>query len=53
VYCFAAARLCKPSAGAANNDQGEHYLTDVIGILARAGARVDASSHPDPAKRPA
>src|SRR5262249_62276570 len=25
-----------------DNDQGEYYLTDVIGVLSRAGARVDA-----------
>jgi len=30
------------------NDQGEYYLTDVIGILARAGKRVDAVTVPDP-----
>ncbi|HET7343105.1 MAG TPA: bifunctional UDP-N-acetylglucosamine diphosphorylase/glucosamine-1-phosphate N-acetyltransferase GlmU [Methylomirabilota bacterium] len=43
VYCFDARRLwsalgeVKP-----DNDQGELYLTDVIGVLARAGARVEA-----------
>src|SRR5206468_11374724 len=42
VYCFAAARLW-PALDKVrpNNDQGEYYLTDVIGILARAGARVE------------
>ena len=49
VYCFAASRLW-PALGKvrADNDQGEHYLTDVIGILARVGARVDAVVTPDP-----
>src|SRR5437867_8966887 len=49
VYCFAASRLW-PALGKvrADNDQGEYYLTDVIGILARAGARVDAVVTPDP-----
>jgi bifunctional UDP-N-acetylglucosamine pyrophosphorylase/glucosamine-1-phosphate N-acetyltransferase len=49
VYCFAAARLW-PALGKVrpDNDQGEYYLTDVIGILARAGARVDAVVTPDP-----
>jgi len=43
VYCFDARRLwpalneIKP-----DNDQGELYLTDVIGVLARAGAKVEA-----------
>jgi len=43
VYCFtpgplwSALELVKP-----DNDQGEYYLTDVIGILARAGRRVEA-----------
>ncbi len=37
----------------ADNDQGEYYLTDVIGILARAGARVDAVVTPIPARRSA
>ena len=43
VYCFAAARLW-PALDKVrpNNDQGEYYLTDVIGILARAGAKVEA-----------
>jgi bifunctional UDP-N-acetylglucosamine pyrophosphorylase / glucosamine-1-phosphate N-acetyltransferase len=42
VYCFDARRLwpaldeVKP-----NNDQGEYYLTDVLGVLTRAGARVE------------
>ena len=49
VYCFAAARLWQALGKVRpNNDQGEYYLTDVIGILARAGARVDAVVTPDP-----
>ena len=51
VYCFDARRLwgalgeIKP-----DNDQGELYLTDVIGLLARAGARVEAVSVSEPAE---
>jgi bifunctional UDP-N-acetylglucosamine pyrophosphorylase/glucosamine-1-phosphate N-acetyltransferase len=42
VYCFEARRLWAALAQVrADNDQGEYYLTDVIGILARAGARVE------------
>jgi UDP-N-acetylglucosamine diphosphorylase/glucosamine-1-phosphate N-acetyltransferase len=43
VYCFDARRLW-PALGEVkpDNDQGELYLTDVIGLLVRAGARVDA-----------
>jgi len=49
VYCFAAAKLWQALGKVrADNDQGEYYLTDVIGILARAGARVDAVVIPDP-----
>src|SRR5919109_3927137 len=49
VYCFEADRLwatlteVKP-----DNDQGEYYLTDVIGLLNRRGARVEAISVDDP-----
>jgi len=43
VYAFDARRLWPALAEVrADNDQGEYYLTDVLGILARAGARVDA-----------
>ena len=51
VYCFAAARLW-PALDKVrpNNDQGEYYLTDVIGILARAGAKVEAVVAADPAE---
>lgn len=43
VYCFEARRLW-PALGeiTPDNDQGELYLTDVIGVLARAGAPVEA-----------
>src|SRR5207244_6806042 len=49
VYCFAAGRLW-PALGKIrpDNDQGEYYLTDVIGVLSRAGARVDAVVTLDP-----
>ena len=49
VYCFQAERLwstlgeVKP-----DNDQGEYYLTDVIGILNRRGARVEGVPVDDP-----
>src|ERR671922_1223379 len=49
VYCFDARRLwpaldeIKP-----DNDQGELYLTDVVGVLARAGAKVGAVTVADP-----
>jgi bifunctional UDP-N-acetylglucosamine pyrophosphorylase / glucosamine-1-phosphate N-acetyltransferase len=49
VYCFAAAKLWQALGKVrADNDQGEYYLTDVIGILARAGARVDGVVTQDP-----
>src|SRR5438128_918338 len=49
VYCFAAGRLW-PALGKIrpDSDQGEYYLTDVIGVLSRAGARVDAVVTLDP-----
>ena len=49
VYCFAPAplwsalELVKP-----DNDQGEYFLTDVIGILSRARRRVEAVTVEDP-----
>jgi UDP-N-acetylglucosamine diphosphorylase/glucosamine-1-phosphate N-acetyltransferase len=51
VYCFDARRLW-PALGEVkpDNDQGELYLTDVIGLLSRAGARVEAVSVGDPAE---
>ncbi len=43
VYCFEARRLWPALAKVrAENAQGEYYLTDVIGILARGGERVEA-----------
>jgi UDP-N-acetylglucosamine diphosphorylase/glucosamine-1-phosphate N-acetyltransferase len=51
VYCFDARRLW-PALGEVkpDNDQGELYLTDVIGLLARAGARVEAVPVTEPAE---
>ncbi|HEX6209885.1 MAG TPA: NTP transferase domain-containing protein, partial [Methylomirabilota bacterium] len=51
VYCFDARRLW-PALGEIkpDNDQGELYLTDVIGLLVRAGARVDAVPVTEPAE---
>jgi bifunctional UDP-N-acetylglucosamine pyrophosphorylase/glucosamine-1-phosphate N-acetyltransferase len=49
VYCFEARRLwpaltkVRPA-----NDQGEYYLTDVIGILARSGERIEGIAAGDP-----
>src|SRR6266446_1814722 len=43
VYCFEARRLWKALAEVRpDNEQGEYYLTDVIGILAKAGGRIAA-----------
>jgi bifunctional UDP-N-acetylglucosamine pyrophosphorylase/glucosamine-1-phosphate N-acetyltransferase len=51
VYCFDARRLWPAlSEVRPDNDQGEYYLTDVIGILARAGGRVEAITVQDPAE---
>ena len=51
VYCFEARRLWKALAEVKpDNDQGEYYLTDVVGILARAGGRIEALAAPDPAE---
>jgi len=51
VYCFDARRLW-PALGEVrpDNDQGELYLTDVVGVLVRAGARVEAVSVTEPAE---
>ena len=51
VYCFDARRLW-PALGEIkpDNDQGELYLTDVIGLLARAGAKVEAVPVTEPAE---
>jgi UDP-N-acetylglucosamine/UDP-N-acetylgalactosamine diphosphorylase len=49
VYCFDARRLWPALAEVRpDNDQGELYLTDVVGLLAGAGARVEAVSVGDP-----
>jgi bifunctional UDP-N-acetylglucosamine pyrophosphorylase / glucosamine-1-phosphate N-acetyltransferase len=51
VYCFDAHRLW-PALGQLkpDNDQGELYLTDVVELLAGAGAKVEAVSVTDPAE---
>ena len=51
VYCFDARRLW-PALGEIkpDNDQGELYLTDVVALLARAGARVEAVPVSEPAE---
>ena len=49
VYCFDARRLWSALAQVRpENDQGEYYLTDVIGILARAGGGIEAITVADP-----
>jgi len=49
VYCFDAKRLWPALAGIKpDNDQGELYLTDVVGVLARAGAKVEAVTVAEP-----
>src|SRR3989454_11014823 len=51
VYCFEARRLWKALAEVRPaNEQGEYYVTDVIGILAKAGGRIEAVVAPDPAE---
>jgi len=51
VYGFDARRLWKALGELRpDNDQGEYYLTDVIGILAKAGGRIEALAAPDPAE---
>ena len=51
VYCFDAHRLWTALAEVRpENEQGEYYLTDVIGILARAGGRIEAITVQDPAE---
>jgi bifunctional UDP-N-acetylglucosamine pyrophosphorylase/glucosamine-1-phosphate N-acetyltransferase len=43
VYCFDAARLWPALTEVRpDNDQGELYLTDVVAVLGRAGARIEA-----------
>src|SRR5881396_1858548 len=49
VYCFAAGRLWSALGKVRpENDQGEYYLTDVIGPLAKAGGRIEAIALEDP-----
>jgi len=51
VYCFDARRLWAALAEVRpDNDQGEYYLTDVIGILARTAGRIEAVTVHDPAE---
>ena len=51
VYCFDARRFWPALAEVQpNNDQGEYYLTDVIGIMARGGGRVEGITVDDPAE---
>src|SRR6266850_1544901 len=53
VYCFAAGRLWQALGKVRpDNDQGEYYLTDVIGVLSRAGGRVGAVVTADPGGAP-
>jgi bifunctional UDP-N-acetylglucosamine pyrophosphorylase/glucosamine-1-phosphate N-acetyltransferase len=51
IYCFHS-RLLWPALEQVTdrNDQGEYYLTDVIGILSRQGHRVEAYTTEDPAE---
>ena len=49
VYCFEAERLWSTLAEVKpDNDQGEYYLPDLIGILNRRGARVEGVPVDDP-----
>lgn len=49
VYCFAASPLWSALEELRpDNDQGEYYLTDVVGILARRGGRVEAVTVAEP-----
>src|SRR5687767_1945253 len=49
VYCFDGGRLWRAlDQVKPDNDQGEYYLTDVIGLLNRAGGRVEAITVEDP-----
>ena len=49
TYCFDARRLW-PALDrlTPQNEQGEYYLTDVVAILAKDGARLEAVAAPDP-----
>ena len=49
VYCFDSRRLWPALERVrSENDQGEYYLTDVIGLLAKAGGRIEAIAVEDP-----
>jgi bifunctional UDP-N-acetylglucosamine pyrophosphorylase/glucosamine-1-phosphate N-acetyltransferase len=49
TYCFDAGRLWKAlDRVTPQNEQGEYYLTDVIALLARDGAVIEALAAPDP-----
>lgn len=49
TYCFDARRLWPAlDRVTPQNEQGEHYLTDVVSILAASGARIEALAAPDP-----
>ena len=51
VYCFDAARFWPALAQVTpENEQGEYYLTDVIGILHRQGHRLEAVITEDPSE---
>src|SRR5437867_11877536 len=51
VYCFDARQLWSALTEVRpDNDQGEYYLTDVVAILSRAGATVEAGTAADPAE---
>jgi len=49
VYCFDSRRLWPALERVRpENDQGEYYLTDAIGLLAKAGGRIEAIAVEDP-----
>src|SRR5438309_5305000 len=49
VYCFDGRRLWPVLERVQpENDQGEYYLTDVIGLLGKAGGRIEAVAVTDP-----
>jgi bifunctional UDP-N-acetylglucosamine pyrophosphorylase/glucosamine-1-phosphate N-acetyltransferase len=49
TYCFDARRLWSAlDRLTPQNEQGEHYLTDVVALLAKDGASVEAVAAPDP-----
>ncbi len=51
VYCFDAQRFWPALAQVTpENEQGEYYLTDVVGILSRQGQRLEAVITQDPSE---